>query len=141
MTLTRYLFLAFLVVAGCSRGDGLATVRGSVTCDGQPVAQGSIQFTPVDGNAPTAAIPIQDGNYDLRVAPTKMRVEIHGYKKVGMKSLTANDPKSPQVDDLREYIPEKYNAQSELTADIHSGENKLDFPLHGAIQVDGKSRP
>ena len=44
-----------LVLGGCG-GQPKAHVRGKVTLDGKPLADGTIQFFPIGGNGQTAAI-------------------------------------------------------------------------------------
>ena len=47
----HWLFLAVLLVfaAGCGRNTGKVSIGGDVSYDGQPVATGTIIFTPVEG--------------------------------------------------------------------------------------------
>jgi hypothetical protein len=132
------LLLLVPFVTGCG-GDGLASAHGRVTCDGNAVEDGTIRFLPVDGKGPTAAIPIHDGSYEVRVAVGSKRVEIDGRKKVGTRLASKGNNSSPMVDDFRQYLPEKYNVKSELTAEIHGGTNELNYELHGAMAVSASS--
>ena len=51
---THWWFLAVLLVVavGCGRNTGKVSIGGDVSYDGQPVASGTIIFTPVEGRSP-----------------------------------------------------------------------------------------
>jgi hypothetical protein len=119
---------AVALAAGCGR-DGTATVRGSVRLAGQPVANGSILFVPVDGMTPTAGAVIRNGEYSTRVPIARMRVEVRASKVVG-KQKEFDLPDSPMTDILVETIPAKYNQKSQQVIDVVSGTNEfsLDIP-------------
>lgn len=61
--------LQVVLVAGCgATGDGLARVpvRGTVTLDGKPIANGSIQFVPESaGTATEVGATIKDGGFSI----------------------------------------------------------------------------
>jgi len=123
------MLLALLVCAGCS-SDGLVDASGEVKLDGKPLSMGTVSFYPADGKGPSsAAVLKEDGHYTVRAAPGRKRVEILGYKKVGQKRHTEDDPSSPIVDITEQIVPERYNAKSELTCEIVSGPNDLNFDL------------
>lgn len=57
--------LVLAALAGCGSAGGKASVSGSVTYEGQPVASGEITFSPADGKGPTASGPISGGSYSV----------------------------------------------------------------------------
>jgi len=114
-------------LTGCGRSDGLTEISGTVSYDGQPVKQGAITFLPADGKGPTAATPIADGKYSVKVAPGKKLVKIEGYKVTGQHPFSASNPRI--VVDQEQILPPRYNTQSELTRDIASGDHRCDFTL------------
>jgi hypothetical protein len=60
--------LVAILLVGCGEGDGLdrVAVSGKVTLDGRPLAQGSIQFIPKDGDSRAAAHgEVVDGSYSI----------------------------------------------------------------------------
>lgn len=70
---------------------------------------------------------IQNGQYTLDAAKGAMEVEVRATRIVPGKfdEFTPGE-KTP----MREmYIPEKYNSNSELTAEVLSGKNNIDFDL------------
>jgi hypothetical protein len=68
--------LALALLPGC--GQQSATVSGSVTYDGEPVASGMVTLQPADGKGPTAGGPIVNGRYkveNVKPGPKVVRVE------------------------------------------------------------------
>src|SRR5260370_36447839 len=82
--------VAALFVAGCGESPPpLVQVKGTVTVDKHPLAEGNILFiTP--GQAPET-LPIKDGAFEGMVQAGERRVEILAYKdapSVPMKDVT-----------------------------------------------------
>lgn len=127
--------LACLVtISGC--GKGHSTVAGRVTFDGKPVPDGAISFDPTDGQSPSAGGMIQGGDFRIdRIAPGKKIVRITAQRKTGRKVPLSTImpaemcPPGATTDEIEKYIPARYHAQSELTAEITSGSNQVDFDL------------
>lgn len=72
-----------LMAAGC--GDGAkepdASVSGAVTFNGQPVTNGSVNFSPADGKGASAEAAIADGKYAIpKVFSGKKKVSVQGFK-------------------------------------------------------------
>jgi len=115
--------------SGC--GASRSTAEGVVTYDGKPVTAGVISFLASDAKAGgSGGGTILDGKYRLPpevvLKPGTYRVEIRWAKPTGRKirSETGED-----LEVTEEGLPEKYNARSELTADVKSGSNTIDFNL------------
>jgi hypothetical protein len=119
--------LLTLTLTGCNR-DGWLEIHGNVTYAGQAVEKGQIIFLPANGDGPTAAIQVVNGQYRLRLAPGKKRVQIVGYKVVGHHHWVPNAPSTPLVEDLEQYLPDRYNGKSTLMKEITSG-GVYDFNL------------
>ena len=126
--------LSLMILAvGCDSGDGRLEVEGAVTLDGSPVTDGSISFFPQLGTSgPTAGGKITSGQFTVKSAKGLMtgsyRVEIIASRKTGKQ---VKDPfMDIMVDEFVQYIPAKYNVESELTADVKEGSaNQFDFQL------------
>jgi len=119
---------ALLLSAGCA-DNNKSVVSGTVLVDGQPLANGTIQFFPSDGNGQTGAAGVTDGKYTANAGVGDMKVIITGIKVVG-KIKQYDTPDSPTVDDVRELLPDKYNKNTELTATLKPGPNAgVDFDL------------
>lgn len=140
---SRVFFLCFVVslltTSGCGGSPGRATgeaVEGTVTLDGNPLDQGRIQFKPEDPKALFAYADIVAGKYSISQAlgpqAGKYRVEINSPE--GGPIVPSTDPakamEQASAPPPKERIPARYNATSELTADIKSGSpNANNFDL------------
>jgi hypothetical protein len=145
-SLATVLLLVF-VLTGCSGGSNGSTrvaVKGRVTLNGEPLESGLIKFIPTGATkGPVAVVPVKDGVYKCpsSAGPVEgaYRVEIEKGLDEDIAEIAAN-PKAfvnhlkefgNPVQDLR--IPQKYNRQSELTADVaSSGQRTFDFELVAA---------
>jgi hypothetical protein len=121
-------FLAIsLVLAGC--GDGGTEVTGIVKYDGNPVEEGSITFTPVDGKTTTGSSVIKAGKYSARVSTGMMKVSFTYPKLVG-KRKAYDTPDSPEVPEYKDQLADKYGPNnSDLKFEVKSGLNKKDWDL------------
>ncbi|WP_020472226.1 hypothetical protein [Zavarzinella formosa] len=120
--------LIFLIPACGSSGPSVAKIKGKVTLDGQPLAEGLVNFRPVGDDAPTASGIVKNGEFTAEVPVTKMRVSISASKVTGQRKAY-NTPDSPLVDIVTEIIPAKYNSKSELVHDIKPDTKELNFEL------------
>jgi hypothetical protein len=128
--------LCGMILAGCDGGDGLArqAVSGTATLDGQPLAQGSIQFvTAADGDAPvmSGGSLIRDGRYEITedqgLVPGTYRVSINATRGGGRSGAETPVDAGPVPQDM---IPAKYNAKSTLAAEVkEGGSNQFDYDL------------
>jgi hypothetical protein len=118
------LILAGLVVcaAGCTKVEPVAEVRGKVTLDDKPLAEGEVYFlTP---GLPPEILPIQDGAFAGKLKLGQRRVEIYAYRP-GEVSPTATIAPEPSKEN---YIPARFNANSTLQAEVReSGPNEFEF--------------
>ncbi|MBA4032105.1 MAG: hypothetical protein C0478_14610 [Planctomyces sp.] len=130
--------LLCLIATGCGSGAlpfQLASVKGTVTYKGKPLEKGLIRFLPdtevVDGQVAgkMAFSNISQGSYSIpaeRGATVgKNRVEIVGYRETGKTTQVETAIIKEEV----QFLPEKYNTSSTLSANITPGENTLDFDL------------
>jgi hypothetical protein len=119
---------SLLPLAGCG-GNGLKKIHGTVTYRGKPIDKGRITFLYPDGNGPSAAIPIVHGKYELPVSLGRKLVQIEGYKVIGQRPYNPYNPNGPKVDDQVPFVPERYNAKSELFREITADNSTYDFHL------------
>ncbi len=116
-----------LLSYGCGGGvsDAPQTypVTGTVTLDGQPLSSGSIVLDVADNTGKPAAGGIDDGQFSFESTIGSKIVRISAVEETG------------ETDQYGEIIsvsiiPEKYNVDSELKADITAdSENILSFDL------------
>ena len=125
-------------LAGCGRGGGMASLTGTVSYDGQPVEKGLIAFVPADGKGPTAAAPVTDGKYSVKVAYGRKVVRIEGYKVIGQHPFSRNNPR--MVVDQEQILPPCCNTKSELTRDIACTDSTCDFALEKPRPAPARSK-
>lgn len=142
--LLSYLCCLGITLSGCSQDDGRLSLHGTVTFDGTPLPTGNIKFLPQSGTpGPTAGGPIEDGSFSIAAdggtMPGSFRIEITATRKTGNKVYDSTaemmDPsvKDGMVDEIEQYIPARYNQNSNLTADVHSdGDNHFEFVLQSS---------
>jgi hypothetical protein len=129
-----------LLVCGCSSGSRKIPVWGDVTYNGEPVLDGTITFTPIEGTpGPSTGGAIKDGHYEVagEVGPISggtYRVAITGTKRTGKKVHNVFQPGAPLRELSENYIPAIYNAQTTLKVTIAASRsaNQHDFQLLSA---------
>jgi hypothetical protein len=125
------LLITLATVTGC--GGGKATVEGTVTTDAGKIETGAVTFVPAEGGDKATKVSgrIFDGKYEITdsqgLTAGKYKVEINWNKKTGKK--IPND--GGLIDETKEGLPPKYNTQTELTAEVKSGSNMINFDLKG----------
>lgn len=131
--LVAALCAGLLLSSGCGDTGNRQAIEGTVTIDGQPLDEGQITFLPQEGTeGPTAGAPVHNGKFvvaqEQGVFAGHFRVEITAVRPTGK---TIADPETDQViDDVEQYLPDRYNRESELTAEVKPGEiNQLEFAL------------
>lgn len=117
----------FSGLVGCGgAADGLQAVHGTVTFDGEPIEKGRILLRQTTGDQKAYAAEIANGRFELRAEEGPTSVEIRASRIIPGKFDHSNGVPEP-VGEM--YIPAKYNSKTELTADITSGTNELQFDL------------
>ena len=114
-----------ILIVGCdSPPAGKVKVTGTVEWQGEPLPDGAIEFFLVEGDLLGGAAQIEAGRFRFFSKPGKMRVQISASRPI--PGASANELLSPDL----QYIPERYNANSELTAEVTlDGKNHFVFSL------------
>ncbi len=128
-----YIVAATLV--GCGReGPERVIVGGTVTYHGEPLPSGRITFLPTKGTkAPLSGAEIIDGKYTVdgkggvpvgthKVKITAQRVDPKFAERGDSLPSNYQDVGGPP---MQQYIPEKYNARSELEITIPPGAGEI----------------
>ena len=124
--------LGLAICTGCGETQRQA-IEGTVTVDGEPLADGNITFMPEVGTeGPTAGAPVKNGKFviDSRKGTFagRFRVEVTAVRPTGKTTMDSESGQT--IDEVEQYLPDRYNRQSELVADVKAGEeNALDFDL------------
>lgn len=113
---------AAVLVVGCGpSGPKTYEVSGFVKYDGQDVAEGEVIFTAPNGGAEGGTI--KGGRYTVKAREGKNKVEIKASKVIPGKKGGMGE------EWVEQYIPEKYNDKTTLTAEVGSGKTSHDFDL------------
>ncbi len=135
LALTGFLALSLLVVAGCGGQavDGRYPISGNVSFKGQPLEKGTLEFSTSDRSQLTGAT-IEKGKYSVPaeqgLKPGKYTVKISSTDD----GAAGGPPPPPGPENTnqvaKELIPEDYNLNSKITADVtDGGANKFDFDI------------
>lgn len=124
-------------LVGCGGPTDKIVVSGEVTFNGKPIDDGVIRFRPVDGTeGPVTGAMIVNGMYKVKnkggVTTGTNRVEIEGYRPTqGGKKMPEMPGMDPNPRD--QYVPKKFNTESELRITIESGRGRVakNFDLAG----------
>lgn len=130
---------AFLLAAsclGCGRKADVASVEGTVTLDGQPLAGATVLFVPENGR-PAGGTTDERGHYVLtytdgvRGAPLgKNKVRIYTAREA------SESPSGERIPPVPERIPMKYNANTTLEFIVEPGKKNIaDFSLDSQGQI------
>ena len=119
---------AMVLIAGCGRnGSDRVVVEGTVTYRGEPLPSGRIRFVPIKGTkAPLSGADVVGGKYVVdakggvpvgthQVQITAQRVDP---KYAGRGDSVPGDFQDVGGPPVEQYIPKRYNVQSELEITI-----------------------
>ena len=115
------------LISGCGNRSesGKVTVTGTVKWNGTLLQDGNIAFVLLEKDHLAGSGPIENGQVQFLSLPGKMRVEITASRAT--KNAGTNEKGPPPFE---QYIPERYNGISELTAEVTlDGKNHFDFSL------------
>lgn len=115
-------------LAGCGPSDGMITITGSVTMDGEPVQDGSISLMPINGGSMGGGL-IENGYYSAKSSPGEMAVQIHAHKMVKKKNPTREEIERGLSEDSVSIIPNEYNRQSKLRITVAPDQRNFEFNL------------
>jgi hypothetical protein len=134
-----WLYLLALALApgflsGCNSRSGRQGIEGTVTLDGRPLEKGQVSFRPQQGTAsPSAGGEILDGRFSIvperGLHSGKFHVEITASRPSNQKTLGLfTGGITAEIEE--QYIPAKYNRQSQLEATVESnGPNRFEFAI------------
>lgn len=129
--------VASALAAGCGGSDDLPrrAISGTVNLGGKPLESGMIQFQPTSaGEATAGGAAITSGRYSIPepegLVPGNYQVMITGVLAPPGAAKAVMPGDSGPTLPAREMIPVKYNAKTELAAQVtKGGPNRFDFDL------------
>ncbi|MDR1270985.1 MAG: hypothetical protein LBK82_15830 [Planctomycetaceae bacterium] len=122
----KHLFFILLLLSfaiGCNNNNpqGRVPVRGEVTLNGQPLAQGNVLFSSLPGTTPTVVTgsPIKNGTFSLSaehglIPNQEYLVQFSSVEEVPGTRTETDDPMSTKVK-TRNIIPPQYGTESKET--------------------------
>lgn len=122
--------LLLSLTGGCKEGIPRSEVYGTATLDGKPIPSGQIKFIPVDG--PVWSATIEEGRYSTKgtkgVPSGEIRIEIRAFRTPASFGGRNNRVIADVADDLplEQYLPAKFNTESELNMIIQPGINRME---------------
>ena len=124
------LFVAIFAFGGCGGGKAPAKVTGTVTLDGAPVVNATVEFAPNDGGRRSYGFTNAQGRYELRFTG-QLKGAVAGTHRVEITTGESEPGTSTEkgTSAKKETIPGKYNKETTLTATLKSGNNTVNFEL------------
>ena len=139
------LILGLSVFVGCSGNDktsGRVSISGSVSLKGTPLAEGVIQFEPLEKQNTSASVVLVGGNYSISAAnglqPGMYLVRV-STNEGQSKPLDPNTPLTPSGNNLpgshktevkKPTIPAEWGEKSKQQVEVKAeGTNKFDFEI------------
>ena len=124
--------LSAFFLLGCSPSEPLGQVEGRVTFQGQPVTEGTINFSSASGAGAESALGA-DGKYAVSTPVGGLPPGEYAVTIVPALYLDKSDPHTPPVMEEKKApnIPEKYRriGGSPLRWTVVAGKNKADFDM------------
>ncbi|MDR2756151.1 MAG: hypothetical protein LBC20_10635 [Planctomycetaceae bacterium] len=118
-----FMLLLFPILSGCNNNNpqGRVSVRGEVTLNGQPLAQGNVLFSSLPGATPlvTTGAPIKNGTFSLSaehglLPDQEYSVQFSSVEEIPGTRTETDDPMESKVK-TRNVIPPKYGTESKET--------------------------
>jgi len=119
-----------ILLAGCGSktGPDVGTVTGQVSLDGKPLEGVNVVFQPETGR-PSIGKTDRSGKYELTYSASRTGAQV-GRHSVVIEPAGPESDAAPVADAKNtRSIPARYNARTELTADVKPGRNTLHFEL------------
>ncbi|QDV21021.1 Bacterial Ig-like domain (group 1) [Gimesia panareensis] len=128
---TGFVFAVCTLLAGCAPTPedqpDIASVKGLVVMDGEPVEGAVVTFAPASGR-PSTGITDSQGKFELAYNPENKGAKI-GKHTVRISTQRYVENADGTTTEMKETIPAKYNTESTLTVEVKAGENDFPFAL------------
>jgi hypothetical protein len=116
-------------LCGCGSNEPYpVAVKGTVSLDGKPLAEGQISFITL-GQVPEP-VEIKDGKFQGKAKWGSRRVEIAAYRPYPIPPSVPLSMHALMKDGKENYLPEIYHTHSTLTAEVQkNGNNDFTYDL------------
>ena len=118
--------MALVAVVGCGSGSKIVPVSGTVTLDGQPLANAFVGFQPQATGGAQAGV----GSYGMTDAAGKFTLKtsdkdeagaVVGTHRVEITVKEVADDRDPKLRPKAKVLPTKYNRETELQFKVEAG--------------------
>src|SRR5262245_5878987 len=116
---------ATVALPGCGSKSELASVRGKVTLDGQPLSDAFIVFAPTSQGTSSRGKTDSSGNYEMMFTDRERGAWIGE----NMVRINTGDVGRDGGGGAKERVPTVYNQSTTLKADVKPGSNTFNFEL------------
>jgi len=114
---------------GYGSGDGIGSVSGTVTLDGEPLSQVMVTFTPSNRGRESYGITSVSGEYQLRYKSRELGART-GEHEVRISPMGV-EPREP-VTNAASSIPTHYYGNDCLIREVNPGSNQINLELSSA---------
>lgn len=121
--------------SGCggSEGPELGNVYGTVTLDGEPLAEASVVFQPTESGRLAVAMTDENGEYVLQYSQTSEGAILGEHVVRITTGQEGSDDGEEVIPTVPERVPVRYNRDAldnpEMNVEIKTGTNQFDFEL------------
>ncbi len=124
--------IAALAFGGCTGPKFTTTpLAGSVTVDGQPVAEGTINFVPAGvEQGPSTSAPIVAGKYQADVPVGSVRVHFQATRETGKTVDVFGTPQPERVN----VIPPQYHGGVAIDVSPQQAQHDFDLQFDGSAE-------
>lgn len=131
--LSTLLALALSALVGCNDDSEGIPFSGHASIDGVPLSSGTVFFHP-EHEGKGASANIVDGRFEVSSAEGltagDYRVEVFSEKETG-RQISNPDVPDQMMEETVQIIPQRYNINSELTANVSADMPELKLDLEG----------
>ena len=126
--------MAGVLLTGCGSGGGppLGKVSGTITLDGEPLADAAVTFEPIGRGRPSSGYTDEEGNYTLEYNEGQLGAPLGEYV-VKISTFRAGYDNGTVHPSEPEQVPAKYNvkakANPDMTREVAAKRNTIDFEL------------
>ena len=122
--------VTYLILNLGGGNPNLADVRGVITLDGKPLPNAFVLYLPVEEGATSFGKTDANGYYRMRFSDTESGGAFIGVNAV---SIGTGDVKADNRGSIPEIVPNFYNTQTTLVADVQPGRNTFNFDLESNL--------
>ncbi len=122
-------------VIGCSGGNTIGSVSGTVTMDGAPLPNATVTFMPNGKGGPSYGRTDASGVYTLKYTRERQGAAVGEHTVMISTESSGDADADPPVPASPETVPAKYNSATTLTRTVEPGSNTINFDLDSGGEI------